>query len=612
MHAGSLQERTLCWPVERPEGTMLSALRPQAARSGLLRPLRGRLSIGGPTAALRSGDGAGEQRPVDRRPEPRRQPQPADEEQLLRRPSSKPEQQQSGRTVGGPRLTQLIQAAKSCEQVMQLVQKAGPGCTSSNFSNAVQTIAELQLQQEPSASSQAAFSSLLAFAEQHPAVLNRAAVAQTVFLSGLLQHQLTVQEQKAWQDRLVWALSQPGLQPSELGNSLWGWSKMGLPLEGQLAAAAKAAADRLAGRMNSQCVSNTLRAFANAGWPLNSQAAAALLQRLEQVLPWAGPEEVANSLWAVSKLGLPLSGSLIVAVTASVERTAGQVLPQEASNMLWAFGNGGWPLDRQAAAALLRGLEEVLSWAMPQDVASSLWGAARLGMRLSNSLQSAYTQALRRTIPAATPQNLADILWACGVLGWSPGRLVLAAAGVAMWRHLKSGLDMSAQALSKFLWGLAELQNTWGHQLQRGELEQLVPAAIDTVAAAWEQRGRGGAVLLAVALTRQDNFRAGPGCPAATAALEGRLLPLVCADIDHATAGQMERLDGALPHLASWAGLLAAIGLQLPAQQLAALCGYVEQHRQQMLEPDRQQLQAAFVAWGYQPGLALLRRLAAA
>lgn len=68
-----------------------------------------------------------------------------------------------------------------------------------------------------------------------------------------------------------------------------------------------------------------------------------------------------------------------------------------------------------------------------------------------------------------------------------------------------------------------------------------------------------------------------------------------------------------LPYLAFSAGYLAGMGLSAPeAEQLAALCSYVEQHGGQLMERDRQQLQVAFFAWGYQPGLALLRRLAAA
>ncbi len=38
----------------------------------------------------------------------------------------------------------------------------------------------------------------------------------------------------------------------------------------------------------------------------------------------------------------------------------------------------------------------------------------------------------------------------------------------------------------------------------------------------------------------QAGFRVGPDHPAATAALEGRVLPLVCADIDLVAAGQLD------------------------------------------------------------------------
>ena len=63
---------------------------------------------------------------------------------------------------------------------------------------------------------------------------------------------------------------------------------------------------------------------------------------------------------------------------------------------------------------------------------------------------------------------------------------------------------------------------------------------------------------------------------------------------------------GELPYLASWAAILAAIGLRLPEQQLVALCSYVGRHRQQLQPMDRKKLMSAFEAWGHQPGLALL------
>ena len=129
----------------------------------------------------------------------------------------------------------------------------------------------------------------------------------------------------------------------------------------------------------------------------------------------------------------------------------------------------------------------------------------------------------------------------------------------------------------------------------------------------------------------------GPARPAASAALQDRLLLLVCDDILEVCAGQLSpkvglrgafRGDanalccfeqampaaavlqkGKLPYLASWAASLAAIGLRLPEQQLGALCSYLRQHGRQLKEGDRMDLQRAFEAWGHQPGLALLARL---
>jgi len=56
-----------------------------------------------------------------------------------------------------------------------------------------------------------------------------------------------------------------------------------------------------------------------------------------------------------------------------------------------------------------------------------------------------------------------------------------------------------AERYSNFIWACS----TWVHQPQRSELEQLVPAAVDSVAASWEEGGRGGGLLLGEALTQQ-------------------------------------------------------------------------------------------------------------
>ncbi|KAI7836191.1 hypothetical protein COHA_009917 [Chlorella ohadii] len=310
-------------------------------------------------------------------------------------------------------------------------------------------------------------------------------------------------------------------------------------------------------------------------------------------------------------------------------------------------------------AALLQRLEQLLPQANAFDVANSLWAAAKLGLRLSNGLKAALAQALQRIIPAANSQELANSLLACGTLGWSPGRRVLAAAVAAMQQRLASGGGVS-QAIRNFLWGLAELQgqleislpaelpallaaaaewadsrwaqlsaldsadlcynlarlghrpgSAWIGSATESELEQLVLAAVDSMAADWEKGGRGGGLRFGDALTRQD-FRVGSNQPAATAALEGRLLPLVCADIDLIAIDQLHPEKGTLPYLAGWANSLAAIGLRLSAQQLKAVCSCVSKHPKQLRPGDRSNLEKAFRTWAFQPGLALLGQLAGA
>ena len=388
--------------------------------------------------------------------------------------------------LSGPQLTRQIQRAEASQQVVRLVQQAGPLCNAFHFSTAVNRIARLE-QQEQSASNHSAFAALLAFAEQHPPMLDHVAVVQAVYAGGVLQYSLTAEQQAAWQGRLAWAFGQRELKPNELSNGLWGWSKMGLPLRGQLAAAANVAMLQLAAEMKSQEVSNTLVAHANAGWQLDSTAAAAaaLLQRLEQVPPHAKPQEVANSLWAAAKLGLQLSDSLKAALLQRLEQVLPEAVPQHVANSLWAAAKLGLQLSGSLKAVLLQRLEQVLPLAKPQEVANSLWAIAKLGLRLSSSLKAAFKEALWRIIPAAKSQNLANISLACGTLRWSPGGRILAAAVAAMLRRLATEPNMAAQAIKNFLWGLAKLQEQGVKP--PGELYALLSAAADWAGSRWGQ-----------------------------------------------------------------------------------------------------------------------------
>lgn len=411
-----------------------------------------------------------------------------------KRPATFRQQQQaagqpgSANSLGGPQLTRRLQDAEPSQQVVALVQQAGPQCNAYHFTTAVNRVAKLH-DRQPKASNQAAFAALLAFAEQHPAIVNHVAVAQTVWAGGVLRHRLTAQQQAAWQERLVWAFAHPELLPKQLANGLWGWSRMGLTLQGQQAAtAADAAIQRVAEQMTSQGVANTLVAFANGSWQLGSAAAAALLQQLEQVLPQAQPQAVANSLWALSKLGLRLSDSLAAAADAAIQRVSEQMIPQHVANTQWAFANGSWQLSSAAAAALLQRLEQVLPQANAQDVANSLWAAAKLGLRLSGSLKAAFVQALRRIMPAAKAIALSNSVLACGLLRWSPGEGVLEAGVAAMQRCLGSEHGMDCQALDNFLWGLAELQRYAGAKVQLlPTLPTLLEAAGDWAGSRWGQ-----------------------------------------------------------------------------------------------------------------------------
>ncbi|PRW60220.1 Tbc2 translation chloroplastic [Chlorella sorokiniana] len=398
-------------------------------------------------------------------------------------------------------------------------------------------------------------------------------------------------------------------QQVHVSNGMWGWSKMALPLQGQLATAGDAAMARLAEQMKPQEVSNTLLAYANGGWQLSSGAAAALQPRLEQVLPEAEPQQVSNSLWAAAKLGLPLSGSLKAAFVQVLLRIIPAAKPQELANSLWACGTLGWSPGQRILAAAVAAMQQVLppGTVKPQELNNFLWGLAELQdlgaplpAALPALLEAAAAWAVRRW-GQLSALDVVDLCYNLARLGHRPSNDWIGSATARCLECIAAGA-VDRGWFGSFIWACS----SWSHRLQRSELEQLVPAAVDSICADWPEPGRGGALRLVEAMARQEGFRVGPDHPAATAALEARLLPLVLDDIDLVTAGRLHPEKGELPYLAGWASCLAAIGLRLPEQQLKALCSYVRKHLQQLSKGCRKQLRAAFETWGYQPGLALL------
>ena len=337
-----------------------------------------------------------------------------------------------------------------CQDVVQRLQQAAHLCNARYVSAAANRMAKLhERQQAKGVSNREAFQQLAQLASGLE--LDAWAVAQTIWAAdklwdGVHPKQPFGAERAAWQRRLAEALGGAACKPQSVSNGLLGASKLGWQLEDGLAAAADAAMQRTAARMDSQEVSNTLWAFVNAGWQLDSGAAEALLQQLEQVLSQAVPQAVSNSLWAVPKLGLRLSGGLQAAFEAAIQRTAAEM--------------------------------------NSQDVANSLWAIAKLGLQLSGGLQAAFAPAVQRIIPDAKPQELANMLWACGTLRWSPGDATLAAAVATMQQLLASGVH-KPQELNNFLWGLAELQEA-GTKLP-SSVRTLCTAAVDWAGGRWGQ-----------------------------------------------------------------------------------------------------------------------------
>ncbi|PRW60636.1 peptide chain release factor chloroplastic [Chlorella sorokiniana] len=504
----------------------------------------------------------------------------------------------SSRSLSGPLLTGYIAHASSCRSVLQLVRQAVQHVNSFHLSTAASRMAALHLLQPGrSEANRQAFSQLLRHVAEQQLVLNPVAVSQVIRAAAVLQYQLRPVQQAVWEMHLMVALADAG--PPSVANALWGWNKLGLPLPSELAAAVSAAVQRTAPAMPLWGVVSTLRACADSGWQLSDSAAAALLQRLGAVLPEASPKDVANSLWALAKLGLPLARSLAAPVDAAVRRTAAAMTPQQASTTLRAYATGGWQLSSSAAAALQQQLDAVLAEAIPHHLAVVLWSLAKLGLPLEDPPPAAADAAVQRTAAAMQPPSVATVLWAfatgdgrwhqlpavwvCDLsfnlsrLGVQPDRTSIEAAVARCLACV--GTEEAEQDV--WFTNFISACSKWQHRLEPEALAPLVAAAVDNVSADWMRKGRRGGLVLLKALAQQPGgFSVATALPAAADALQRRLLPLLCSDIDLVASLAPE--GGELAYLADCAASCAAVGLRLPAPQLEAICGYMQQHPQHL------------------------------
>lgn len=73
-------------------------------------------------------------------------------------------------------------------------------------------------------------------------------------------------------------------EPQEVANSLWAWGKLGLPVDGDLAAAASKAVLRTAPAMVPEAVIQVSWAHHRGGWQLSAAAVGAVEARRRQLI----------------------------------------------------------------------------------------------------------------------------------------------------------------------------------------------------------------------------------------------------------------------------------------------------------------------------------------
>ena len=269
-------------------------------------------------------------------------------------------------------LMEALQTAQSCKEVLQLMQQAGSKCDQFHYSKAVNRMARLHEQPQGRAEdNRASFGQLLAMAEAQPHVRDSWTVAQCIWSAFKLEYCFSVQQQAAWQQWSAEALRSKKCSAQAAANLLYGWSKLGLPLQDELAKAAEAAIQRTAAAMDPQHVSNTLYDFGSAGWQLTQPSADALASAMERHLAAGSPngQNVQNFLWGCAELGNVVPQTLLDAAAAWADARWPQLAAIDAADLPYQLSRLGamqrppWqPQDAWMGRALARWVRLPVRW----------------------------------------------------------------------------------------------------------------------------------------------------------------------------------------------------------------------------------------------------------
>jgi hypothetical protein len=143
-------------------------------------------------------------------------------------------------------------------------------------------------------------------------------------------------------------------------------------------AALELAAGRVAPEMNPQNVANVMWAFSKLERMPDDKTWAALETAAGRVAPEMNPQNVANTMGALSKLERMPDDKTWAALELAAGRVAREMNPQEVANVMWAYATLGRVPNGMMRAALNIAAGRVAQDMNSQNLITALWASATL------------------------------------------------------------------------------------------------------------------------------------------------------------------------------------------------------------------------------------------
>merc|ERR1719409_1751983 len=201
------------------------------------------------------------------------------------------------------------------------------------------------------------------------------------------------------------------LQPFELSNMIWAYSKLSAGTPALFKAVSWRMFRRKEGEFGMQCLSMIAWSFATA-MQKDSALFFDIAREITAHASLTKPQEIANTLWAYAKNRCADAALFNALADTAVENNMLWTFkPQELSNTLWACATIGHSHPRLFKSAVAVAISKRYQMS-PQNIANILWAYAKLQACPRSSLFPALLGVAVGIMPKHKPQEISAIVWA--------------------------------------------------------------------------------------------------------------------------------------------------------------------------------------------------------